>query len=251
MITNTPFHITNKVILVTGATSGIGSQVVKSIIQMGGKVVVSARNIEKLEAIKSELGENIIQNIPCDLTKEEEIEFLANEIKTIDGVVHCAGLVTPYPIRYLSFEKLNETMHLNFYSSVALIGFLDRKKKLQKGASIVFISSISSQFPHKGGSAYGASKAALETFSKVVALEYASKGIRSNCVSPGMVNTPLYEKASEDASHETMQAHIDKYPLGIGQPEDVANAIIYLLSDASRWVTGTNIILDGGVLLGY
>lgn len=250
-MTNTPFHITNKVILVTGATSGIGSQVVKSILQMGGKVVVSARNIEKLEAIKSELGEDIIQSIPCDLTKEEEIEFLANEIKAIDGVVHCAGLVTPYPIRYLSFEKLNETMHLNFYSSVVLIGFLDRKKKLQKGASIVFISSISSQFPHKGGSAYGASKAALETFSKVVALEYANKGIRSNCISPGMVNTPLYEKASEDASHEIMQAHIDKYPLGIGQPEDVANAAIYLLSDASRWVTGTNIILDGGVLLGY
>jgi NAD(P)-dependent dehydrogenase (short-subunit alcohol dehydrogenase family) len=247
----TPFHLTDKVILVTGATSGIGFQVVKSIVQMGGKVVVSARNKEKLEAIKSELGENIIQCISCDLIKEEEIEKLASEIVSLDGLVHCAGHVSPYPIRYLSFDKLNDTMHLNFYSSVSLISFLDRKKKLQKAASIVFISSISSQFPHKGGSAYGASKAALETFSKVVALEYASKGIRSNCVSPGMVNTPLYEKASEDASHETMQAHIDKYPLGIGQPEDVANAIIYLLSDASRWVTGTNIILDGGVLLGY
>ena len=115
----------------------------------------------------------------------------------------------------------------------------------------VFISSISAQHPHKGGATYSSSKAALESFSKVVAMEYSHRRIRSNVVSPAMVKTPLYEKAAEDASHESMQAHVDKYPLGIGDPEDVANAIIYLLSDASRWVTGTKIVLDGGCLLGY
>lgn len=248
---STPFHLTDKLILVTGATSGIGLQVVKSIILMGGKVVVSARDEEKLEAIKKELGENIIQYISCDLTSEDEIEKLASNIETINGIVHCAGLVNPYPIKYLSFSKMDETMRLNFYSSVSLVALLDRKKRLIKNSSLVFISSISAQHPHKGGGAYGASKAALESFSKVVAMEYSHKGIRSNVVSPAMVKTPLYERASEDASHESMQAHVDKYPLGIGMPEDVANAVVYLLSDASKWVTGTNIILDGGCLLGY
>lgn len=247
----TPFHLHNKIFLVTGSTSGIGSQVVKSIIEMGGKVVVSGRNIEKLNLLVKDYGESINQVISCDLVEEEEIKNLANQIGAIDGVVHCAGLVKPYPIRYLSFKKLDETMKLNFYSSVNLIAQLDQKKKLNKKSSLVFISSISSKHPHKGGAAYSASKAGLESFVKVAALEYASRGIRANLVSPGMVNTPLYEKAADDASHETMQAHIDKYPLGIGQPEDVANAIIYLLSGASKWVTGTNIVLDGGVLLGY
>ncbi|MGE0562687.1 MAG: SDR family NAD(P)-dependent oxidoreductase [Flavobacteriales bacterium] len=248
---NTPFHITNKVILVTGATSGIGFQVVNSIIQMGGKVVVSGRNEEKLSSLKRELGDHIIQYIICDLVNEEEIIRLASEIVNLDGVVHCAGVVNPYPIRYLTFSKIDETMKLNFYSSVSLIANLDKNKKLMKEASIVFISSISAQHPHKGGTVYSASKAALESFSKVVAMEYSHKGIRSNVVAPAMVKTPLYEKASKDASHESMKAHVDKYPLGIGAPEDVASAVVYLLSDASKWITGTNLTLDGGCLLGY
>ncbi|MCB0381354.1 MAG: SDR family oxidoreductase [Flavobacteriales bacterium] len=247
----TPFHLTDKLILVTGSTSGIGSQVVKSIILMGGRVVVSGRNQGKLDELQAEYGESILQCIKCDLTDEKEIENLAFSIENIDGVVHCAGVVNPYPVKYLSFEKMDETMKLNFYSPVSLIAFLDRKKKLKRNASLVFVSSISAQYPHKGGAAYSSSKAALESFSKVIAMEYSHKGIRSNVVAPAMVKTPLYEKASEDASHESMQAHIDKYPLGIGMPDDVANAVIYLLSDASRWVTGTNIVLDGGCLLGY
>lgn len=247
----TPFHLTGKKILVTGATSGIGFQVVKSILAMGGVVIISGRNAEKLQQVREELGAGIIREIPCDLTQETAIENLADAVENLDGVVHCAGLVTPYPVRYLSFGKLDETMHLNFYAPAALTGQLDRKKKLSKGASMVFISSISAQHPHKGGTAYGASKSALESFSKVVAMEYSHRGIRSNTISPAMVNTPLYQKASEDAGHASMQEHIDKYPLGIGQPEDVANAVIYLLSEASRWVTGTNLVLDGGCLLGY
>jgi len=247
----TPFHLKDKTILVTGSTSGIGLQVVKSIVEMEGKVIISGRDEAKLKEIKTEIGSSILKLIKCDLTSEEDIEKLAVEVDSIDGLVHCAGLVNPYPIRYLSFSKLDETMKLNFYSSVALVATLDRKKKLKKNSSLVFISSISAEHPHKGGTAYGASKAALESFSKVVAMEYSHKGIRSNVVSPAMVKTPLYEKASKDASYESMKAHVDKYPLGIGMPEDVSNAIIYLLSDASRWVTGTKIVLDGGCLLGY
>ena len=247
----TPFHLNEKTILVTGATSGIGFQVVKSIVEMGAKVVISGRNERKLNNVKKQFGDAVIQLLAHDLTDEKEIESLASLSVNLNGVVHCAGIVNPYPIRYLNFKKLDETMRLNYYSAVVLIGQLDRKKKLEKGTSIVFISSISAQHPHKGGATYSSSKAALESFSKVVAMEYSHRRIRSNVVSPAMVKTPLYEKAAEDASHESMQAHVDKYPLGIGDPEDVANAIIYLLSDASKWVTGTKIVLDGGCLLGY
>ncbi len=248
---DTPFHLSGKTILVTGATSGIGMQTVKSIIAMGGKVLVAGRNPEKLGQVADTCGSAVIQQLLCDFTQEAQIRDLAAQAKPIDGLVHCAGLVTPYPIRYLSFQKMDETMHLNFYSAFSLVAQLDQKKKLLQGASLVFISSISARHPHKGGSAYGASKAALESFSKVVALEYAHRGIRSNCILPAMVHTPLYEKASEEAGHDSMQAHIEKYPLGIGQPEDVANAAVYLLSPASRWMTGSEITLDGGCLLGY
>lgn len=245
------FHLKDKCILVTGATSGIGFQTARHIIQAGGRVIISGRNLEKLTQVKQELDKGVDDVIHCDMNVEGEIKALAHAIKNVDGVVHCSGMVKPYPIRFLSFDKIDETMRLNFYSAVALIAQLDQHRKLNKNGSIVFISSISAQHPHKGGTAYAASKAALESYSKVVAMEYAHKKIRCNVVSPGMVKTPLYDKASADASHEAMQAHIDKYPLGMGEPKDVANAIVYLLSDASRWVTGTNIVMEGGILLGY
>lgn len=245
------FLLTNKVILITGATSGIGFGTAQAVIEMGAKIIISGRNEEKLSATKSNLGSSVIQTIVCDFYIEEDIAQLAKEIFEIDGVVHCAGIVKPYPIRYLNFKKLDETLKINFYSAVSLVSQLDQKRKLKNYASLVFISSISAEHPHKGGSSYSASKAALGAFVKVAAMEYSHKKIRVNTVSPAMVNTPLYKNASEEISDDSMQTHIDKYPLGIGEVDDVAHAIIYLLSDASKWVTGTNIVLDGGVLLGY
>ena len=117
-------------------------------------------------------------------------------------------------------------------------------------ASIVFISSISAAHPHKGGALYSGSKAAIESFSKVVALEFYPLSIRSNCIAPAMVKTPMYDYAEKGASKETLDEHVKKYPLGVGTVEDVGNAAIFLLSDASKWITGTTITLDGGFLLG-
>jgi NAD(P)-dependent dehydrogenase (short-subunit alcohol dehydrogenase family) len=133
---------------------------------------------------------------------------------------------------------------------VLLMAALLKAKKIAMQASLVFLSSISGQHPHKGGAMYAGSKAALEAFVKVLALELYPQGIRANYISPGMVKTPLYDKAEQDASKEVMDAHVNQYPLGVGYPEDVANAAIYLLSSASRWMTGTNLTLDGGFLLG-
>ena len=126
---------------------------------------------------------------------------------------------------------------------------ISRQRKINKGASVVFISSISSSFPPKGGALYASAKAAIETFSKVFALEHSHLKIRSNCILPGMVKTALYEEVEKTVTKESMDAHIASYPLGVGYTEDVANTTIFLLSGASRWITGTNIIIDGGCIL--
>jgi NAD(P)-dependent dehydrogenase (short-subunit alcohol dehydrogenase family) len=126
---------------------------------------------------------------------------------------------------------------------------LIKKKKVNKGASFVFISSISAKHPYIGGSMYTGSKSALETFSKVLALELKSKLVRSNCIAPAMVKTEMYEKGIEKGSKEFMEEHIAKYPFGAGEPEDLAQAICFLLSDASRWINGITLTMDGGFLL--
>jgi NAD(P)-dependent dehydrogenase (short-subunit alcohol dehydrogenase family) len=246
----TAFSLVNKTILVTGASSGIGRQTAISISEMGGKVILTARNKENLEATYNQLKGNGHQLIIADLLNEAACTSLIEQIEQIDGVVHSAGKVTPYPIQYIDDKKIAETFDLNYHAPVKLMAQLTRKKKLNPNASIVFLSSISAQHPHKGGSLYSGSKAALESYSKVVALELFPKGIRANCIAAGMVKTPLYAYAEKDASKEIMDAHVAKYPLGVGLPEDVAHAIVFLLSDASRWITGTTLTLDGGFLLG-
>ncbi|MBN9295280.1 MAG: SDR family oxidoreductase [Flavobacteriia bacterium] len=247
----TPFLLENKTILVTGATSGIGRCIVELIISMKGKVIATGRNSSILKELENRYSSEKVTVVSADLTKEKELIQLVESSPSIDGVVYSAGIVNSQPIRYLSRQKLEETMVINFYVPVELIGSLDRAKKINKKASFVFISSVSSLHPHKGGTSYSASKASLDAFVKVLALEYAHRGIRANSISPGMVKTPLYEQARELAGHTSMNEHLSQYPLGIGEPEDVANAVVYLLSDASRWMTGSTITLDGGLLLGY
>ncbi len=245
------FSLQYKTILVTGATSGIGRRIVEAIIEAGGNVVATGRNKEALEKIQTQFSDKRVTIIVADLTQADELSALVTFCPSLDGFVHSAGMVKSQPIRYLSREKLEETFGINFFAPVALVSELDRAKKLNKKASFVFISSVSSLHPHKGGTSYSASKAALDTFMKVLALEYAHRGIRANSISPGMVKTPLYEQVKELASNESMAEHISHYPLGMGETEDVANAAIYLLSEASKWMTGSTITLDGGLLLGY
>lgn len=246
----TPFHLHNKTILVTGASSGIGQQTAIKISEMGGAVVLTGRNNEKLEETMSLLqGKGHLQ-LSADLLKEDERVQLINDLPMLDGIVHSAGTVKPFPIKFIDQKKINETLNINYEIPLLLMSHLLRNKKINQKASIVFLSSISSQHPHKGGALYAGSKAAIEALSKVMALELYPQGIRSNCVSPAMVKTAMFEKAEREMSKESMDAHIQQYPLGIGYPEDVANAIVFLLSDGARWITGINIILDGGFLLG-
>lgn len=245
----TAFHLNNKTILITGASSGIGQQTAINISQMGGIVILTGRNLENLNKTLSLLkGENH-QIISADLLVEAERNQLIEKLPMLDGIVHSAGTVNPFPIKFIDQIKINETLNINYEIHVLLMAGIMRKKKLNAKASIVFLSSISGQHPHKGGALYASSKAAIEAFSKVVALELYPQGIRSNCISPAMVKTPMYEIAEKGMSKESMDEHVKQYPLGIGYPEDIANSIVFLLSDASRWITGINITLDGGFLL--
>lgn len=245
----TPFHLTGKTILITGASSGIGRQIAVTCSRMGAQLVLTGRNSARLAETQAALEGTGHRAIAADLLNDAKTKTLVEQLPALDGVVHCAGLVHSFPIKFLDTEKIEETLQLNFVSVARLTAFISRQKKMNRNASVVFMSSISGQYPHIGGSMYGASKAALETFAKVVALEFSGMGIRANCISPAMVKTPMYDKAQQDMSKEIMDEHVAKYPLGVGQPEDVAYAAVYLLSDAARWISGINLILDGGYLL--
>lgn len=248
MSTN-PFSLQNKTILITGASSGIGKATAIECSKMGAKVIITGRNLERLNETYDELekGEHIV--IQADLSNQKDLDGLINSIDKIDGIVHSAGIARHMIFNYLKEVQLNEMMDVNFKIPTLLTQQLLKQKKVNKGGSIVFINSTSgivSSFI--GGSIYSASKGALNGLIKGLALEYAPKKIRFNGVMPAMVETPIIEKS--DLTQEQLDVDRQKYPLKrYGKPEEVAYAVIYLLSDASAWTTGTNILLDGGITI--
>ncbi|MBL1233598.1 MAG: SDR family oxidoreductase [Flavobacteriales bacterium] len=246
---NTVFHLHNKTILITGASSGIGREIAITLAKMGGQLVITGRNENRLKETFSILEGDGHKMLVADLTDENQIETISSEIPKLDGVVLNAGVSDPFPIKYITSKKIEQTFSTNFNATVLLIASLLRKKTIKNEASIVFISSISANFPSKGGAMYGSSKAAIENFSKVLALELSHQRIRSNCIAPGMVKTKIYDDVEKVISKEAMDKHIEQYPLGVGFPEDVANSVVFLLSNASRWITGTSIVIDGGYTL--
>lgn len=246
MLSN-PFTLKSKRILITGASSGIGKQVAISISKMGAKVIISARNEIRLKETFQQLSGNGHQYILADLTRPDDLQTLISSLPVLNGLVHCAGIVKLYPVKFINASHLEKMQTINYTAPVLLTGGLLKRKKLAKKSSIVFISSISSKFPYKGGAAYTGYKAALEAYSKVIAVEHAHQGIRSNCICPAMVQTPLFSQMESVVSKESMEQHKQSYPLGVGEPLDVAYAAIFLLSDATKWITGTNMRLDGGL----
>ena len=243
---STPFHLDNKTILVTGASSGIGRQVAISCSAMGAKVVITGRDEKRLDETYSLLKGTGHLKLTCDLLDEKQRNELIAALPAITGVVHSAGVVMPVPIKFIAEKHLRYVMGVNFESAVLLVSGLLKNKKLNDYSSLVFFSSISVNYPYAGGAVYTASKGAIEAYSKNLALEIIPRKMRSNVIVPAMVKTPLYEETKTQSMYRSPEEYESKYPLGLGLPEDVANAAIYLLSDASRWVTGINLILDGG-----
>jgi len=243
---STPFHLHNKTILVTGASSGIGRQIAISSSSMGAKLVITGRDEKRLDETYSLLQGEGHSKFTCDLIDENQRNHLLDIIPSIDGFVHSAGVVLPVPVKFIAEKHLRQVMGVNFESAVLSVARLLKNKKLNDRSSLIFFSSISVNYPYAGGALYTASKGAIEAYSKNLAIEILPKKMRSNVIVPAMVKTPLYEETKTQSMYRSPEEYESKYPLGLGAPEDVANAAIYLLSDASQWVTGTNLILDGG-----
>ena len=237
-----------KNILVTGATSGIGDEVVKLLSSFGANLFVTGRNQERLKELAK--LQNVCMVIEGDLTENATIERIVDEVESLDGIVNSAGIIYPFPVKFIVEKHIDKVFEINYKAQVLLNSALFRKNKINKGASLVFISSVSSQFPYEGGALYTSSKAALESYAKTVALEYAKNKIRANIVSPGLVKTNIFEETMKASNEEELKRYENNYPLGFGMPEDVANMIAFLLSDRSSWITGQNIIMDGGLTLG-
>lgn len=244
-----PFSLEGKTVLVTGASSGIGRGIAVECSKMGAKVVINGRNQERLQKTFDQLeGEGHIR-IVADLSKQDDIERLADEVPALNGFVNSAGIPKICPVKRIDRQTLEEIMNVNAFGPILLTSQLLRKKKLQKKSSIVLIASISGVcMANTGEGPYAATKAALAGYTKTAAFELAAQGTRVNTICPGLVPTEILtlsnEMFSEDQLKETMYG---RYPLKrVGTPEDIANGAIYLLSDASSWVTGINLVIDGG-----
>lgn len=241
-----PFSLQDKTILVTGASSGIGKCTAIECSKMGANVILTARNVERLtETLSMMEGENH-KIVVCDQTIEEQIEGLVKEIVKIDGLFLCSGIGKTLPFQFCSKDKFNEVYDVNFFAPIELLRLLVKKKKLADKASVVFVSSVAGSGSFNiGNSVYGSSKAALNSMMKFCAVELAKKQIRVNCICPGMIDTPLIHNGS--ISEEQLQKDMETYPLKrYGTPNDIANGAIFLLSDASSWITGHTLVIDGG-----
>lgn len=242
-----PFSLEGKTILITGSTSGIGRVTAVECSKMGAKVIVSGRSEERAQETLTMLEGEGHRVIIADFTSDEGIEKLVSEVPALDGCVNNAGFNIVQLVTFIKRENLDEIFKVNTRAPIYLVHRLLKSKKINKGASIVFTSSISARgISSPGNSLYSATKAAISAFARNAAVDLAAKGIRLNSVAPGMIETPLKSNKSQ-ITEEQWQAELKNYPLGrYGQPEDVANAIIFLLSNASSWITGSEIVVDGG-----
>lgn len=241
---NNPFSLSGKTILVTGASAGIGRGIAIACAGMGAQVVLTARNAERLQETLSMLEGEGHSYILADLTIETQRAALVNQLPMLDGVVQCAGVGSRVPCKMLSQEDLDNVMKPNTEAPMLLQALLLSEKKIHKQASVVFIASAAATMPTAGNAVYSASKAAMVAYAKCLALELAPRQIRVNCISPTMVWTDL---ALVGATTEQLTEAEKHYPLKrYGKPEDIASLAIYLLSDASAWMTGSNIEITGG-----
>lgn len=240
-----PFSLEGKTIMVTGASSGIGRGIAVTCSKMGASVIINGRNTIKLsETLSMMEGEgNVV--VAGDLTDPQMLAAIVKSLPKLDGVVHCAGIGQRIPCKLLSEQLVDEVMDVNFKAPIMLQSELLKQNKLNKGGSIVFIASMAIWSPSLGNSVYSASKGAVVSFANCLALELAPRKIRVNCISPAMVWTDLILK--DGLEEEQLKADESNYPLKrYGQPEDIANLAVYMLSDASTWMTGSNVKISGG-----
>lgn len=241
-----PYSLEGKTILVTGASSGIGRATAIECSKLGAKVVVTARNEEHLKETLNALEGDGHKMICFDLNEIDKLDEIVVQLPSLQGFVSNAGATLIAPIQFIKVESLSSLLQVNTIAPILFLQKLLKKKVLGKGSSVVFTSSMAALGKGTPGNCmYSASKGAISAFVQNAALELSAKKIRVNAVCPGTVDTPLIH--SGDVSEDQLAEDAKKYPLGYGQPDDISYGIAYLLSDAAKWVTGTNMIIDGGL----
>ncbi|MBQ9670104.1 MAG: SDR family oxidoreductase [Prevotella sp.] len=250
-----PYSLENKTILVTGASSGIGKATAIECAKLGANLVINGRNEGRLKATYTELDVSLGQRhqmIVADLTKQEGLDSLISQKNLFDGVSSNAGIVTGNkPIKFIEEEDLLNVINTNTVSHILLAKLLFKKKLLNKNASYVFTASIGGTVSHgPGNTIYGVSKSGIDSFMKYAAIEFAARGIRCNCVCPGMIETPMINLdalTEEDKAKDAEKYLLKRY----GKPEEVARLHAFLLSDASSYITGDSIVIDGGYTVNH
>lgn len=244
-----PFALTGKRILVTGASSGIGRQIAVSCAQMGATIIGVGRDearIRETQQLLDATGSGH-QMVSAELTSPEGRDAVVAALGgvPVQGVAHVSGISRLVPVRMFSEKHMREVQATNVEAPMLLTQALFKRALLADGGSILFMASIAAHIGVPGVGMYSGTKAALIAIMRSLSMEVAKRRIRANCLSPALVRTPLLDATAKMVS--SMETEENNYPLGFGTPEDVANAAIYFLSDASRWVTGTTLVMDGGL----
>ena len=247
-----PFSLANKVILVTGASSGIGAQCAIDCSRMGAKVILIARNEERLKQTLNQMEGDGHLVLPFDLSSsdglKETVKEVVGQVGKINGVVNCAGISSVTPLKLVTDDLLDQFFRTNVYAAINLSKEVTRAGNYDKegGCSIIFLASIMGLCGEKCKTMYSATKGALIAAARSMACELAKNRVRVNVVSPGAIETPINAKLPHMADPELRKELEGKHLLGLGECSDISNACIYLLSDAAKWVTGQNLIVDGG-----
>jgi NAD(P)-dependent dehydrogenase (short-subunit alcohol dehydrogenase family) len=242
-----PFDLTGRTILVTGATAGLGRQTAISVSAMGARVIVTGRDEKRLAATLAALHGGDHLALSADLAQQEQREALVEKLPALNGIAHCAGVTLLHPFKFSDERRYREVYAINVEAPLFLTQRLFKNRKLSNGSSIVFVASLGAFVGARGHSIYAGSKAAIVGIMRVLAHELSPNKIRANCVSPAMVKTEVVSGFIEQVSPEVAAADEVRYPLGYGESEDVANAIIFFLSPASKWISGRDLIMDGGL----
>lgn len=239
-----PFSLAGKMILVTGASSGIGRGIALACAKMGATVILNGRNEARLQEVLGQMPEGEHQILAADLSDREAVSAMVAQMPKLDGIVMCAGVANRVPCKAVTQSDIDYVMKTNIEAPMLLQAELLAKKKVNKAASIVYVASRAYESPSMGNAIYSASKGAVVSYAKCLALELAPRQIRVNCICPGMVWTELITNVLNE---EDLKVAEQNYPLKrFGQVDDVANLAIYLLSDASSWMTGGAIDISGG-----
>lgn len=244
-----PFSIRDKVILVTGASSGIGRSTAIECSRMGAKLVITGRDKGRLQETLNALEGEDHLIISADLSNEGELDYLVDQVPVLNGLVNNAGITETVLTQFIKREKVEKVFEVNTFAPILLTQKLIKKKKISRGGSIVFTGSISGTSVCGGGNVlYSASKGAIRGFVMNAALDLSLKNIRVNEVCPGMIDTHILDQSI--ITQDMLDLEKNRYPMGrFGRPEEVAYGIIYLLSDAASFVTGTSLVIDGGFTL--